>query len=84
MSTERPFIEITPTEWSTGRQDRLTVRGPRTLTVAGRMGMVVLDLAAMPPEERYAWARTVGRWCERVEHQALADIESEAQASLFD
>lgn len=84
MAAERPFIEITPTEWSTSRRDRLTVRGPRTLTVAGKMGMVVLDLTAMPPEERYAWARTIGKWCARVEDQAVADIEAEAQAPLFD
>lgn len=84
MSAERPFIEITPQEWSTSRKDRLTVRGPRTLTVVGKMGMVVLDLSAMPPEERYALARTVGKWCQRVEDQAVADIEAEAQAPLFD
>lgn len=83
MTAERPYIEITPTEWSTQRQDRLTVRGPRTLTVVGKMGMVVLDLSAMPPEDRYALARTMGKWCERVERQALADIEAEAQAPLF-
>lgn len=82
--SERPYIEITPQEWSTSRQDRLTVRGPRTLTVVGKMGMVVLDLSAMPPEDRYALARTVGKWCQRVENQALTDIEAEAQAPLFD
>lgn len=84
MTSERPYIEITPTEWSTARKDRLTVRGPRTLTVAGKTGLVVLDLQAMPPEERYALARTIGKWCQRVEDQAVADIEAEAQAPLFD
>lgn len=84
MTNEKTYIEITPQEWSTSRQDRLTVRGPRTLTLAGTRSMIVLNLEAMPPEERYALARTLGRWCERVERQALGDIEAEAQAPLFD
>lgn len=84
MTTDKHYSEITPTEWSTARQDRLTVRGPRTLTVVGKMGMIVLDLSAMPPEDRYAFARTVGAWTLRVERQALADIEAEAQAPLFE
>lgn len=83
MTTERPFIQITPAEWSTAKKDRLTVRGPRTLSVAGSYSMIVLDLETMAPEERYALARTVGKWCQRVEDQAVADIEAEAQAALF-
>lgn len=84
MTNEKTYTEITPAEWSTAKQDRLTIRGPRTLTVAGTRAMVVLNLEAMPPEERYALGRTLARWCERVERQALADIELEAQAPLFD
>lgn len=83
MTREAHRVAITPVEWSTGKQDRLLVRGPRTMTVAGQHTIISLDLAAMPPEERYSLARTWGRWCERVEQQALADIEAEAQAPLF-
>lgn len=84
MTNEKYYLAITPQEWSTTKVDRLALRGPRTLTLAGTMSTVTLDLSAMPPEERYALARTVGKWCERVERQAIADIEAEAQAPLFD
>lgn len=84
MTNEKWYLAITPQEWSTSKVDRLALRGPRTLALAGAMSTVTLDLTAMPPEDRYALARTVGKWCERVERQALADIEAEAQAPLFE
>lgn len=84
MTNEKTYLAITPQEWSTAKQDRLVVRGPRTLALAGSLAMVTLDLSAMPPEERYSLARTWSKWCERVERVALADIEAEAQAPLFE
>lgn len=83
MTTQRHRTAIIPQEWSTASLEKLTFRGPNALAIAGRHAMVQLELAAMPPEERYALARTLGRWCERAERQALADIEAEAQAPLF-
>lgn len=84
MTNEKTYLSISPDEWSTSRQDRLVIRGQQTRTVAGRKAMVTLDLAGMAPEERYALARTWLKWAARVEAQALADIELEAQAPLFD
>lgn len=84
MSSTKHLTTITPTEWSTASQSKIVARGPLQQAIAGKHVMVCLDLTAMPPEERYSFARTVGRWCQRVEQQALADIELEAQAPLFD
>jgi len=83
VTAEKYHMQITPTEWSTAKQDRLVVRGQRSTALAGTLAIATLDLTAMPPEERYALARTWAKWCERVERQALADIEAEAQAPLF-
>lgn len=84
MTNEKTYLSISPDEWSTAQQDRLTVRGQQSRVLAGRKAMVVLDLGGLAPEERYALARTWAKWCDRVERQALADIETEAQAPLFD
>lgn len=83
MTNEKHYLEITPMEWSTAKTEQLVVRGPRTLSVAGRRALICLNLQAMPPEDRYALGRTIVRWATRVEAQALADIETEAQAPLF-
>lgn len=83
MTSERHRTAIIPKEWSTGKTEKLTFRGPNSLAIAGRHTLVQLEVAGLPPEDRYALARTLAKWCDRLEREALAEIEQEAQAPLF-
>lgn len=84
MAEVRHKTGITPMEWSFVSEGVLRFRGPNVLAAAGRWTLVELHVEALPHEQRYALARTLSRWCERAERQAIADMEAEAQQPLFD
>jgi len=64
--------------------ERLVVTGYEALTVAGRVQTVIIEVGDLDTAERYAVARGLRQWADRIEQECAAEWAAEAQLDLFE